>query len=211
MSHIQTHAHIIHTYAHTHTHTHTCKHTHIQTHTHTHTHIQTGPGWLMDTKGICSSPFLPTQVIMPRFSQHKRDDDRWYSQPFYSQPGGYKLCLCVVANGEGSCRGTHVSASIFLMKGENDHQLQWPFEHVVKYGILNWKRNQNHVISTSDFKNARTICKERVISQERAGRGPGRLNLLSHSSLSDGAAEDIQYLHNDCLCLHVLKAEPPKQ
>ena len=97
------------------------------------------------------------------------------------------------------------------MKGENDHQLQWPFEHAVKYGILNWKRDQNHVITTSDFKKAATICKERVTSHERAVSGPGRLNLLPHSSLSDGAAKDTQYLHNDCLCLQVLKVEPPKQ
>ena len=119
---------------HTHTNTHTPD-THIQyTHTyntHTHTHIHythTGPGWLINMKGTRSSSYPPIIIIMPHFSQHKRDDDVWYSQPFYSRPGGYKLRLCVIPNGVGSGKGTHVAVYVYLMKGENDHQLQWPFK-----------------------------------------------------------------------------------
>ena len=209
--HTHTYIHILtHTRIHTHinTHTHTHIHTHTQTHTHKHTH--TGPGWLMDTKGALSSPYAPTHIIMPRFSQHKRDDDSWFSEPFYSNPGGYKLCLRVDANGDGCGKGTHVSVFVYLMKGENDHQLQWPLEHNVTYGIVNWKRDKNHVIRTSHFKNAPTKCNRRVTSLDRAECGLGRAKFLPHSSLSDGAANDTQYLQNDCLCMQVLKVEPPK-
>ena len=164
----------------------------------------------MDTKGTLSSPYVPNMIVMPRFSQHKRDDDWWYSQPFYSWPGGYKLCLSVTANGHGSGKGTHVTVGVFLMKGENDHQLQWPFEHDVTYTMLNWKKDENHVRNTAEFKKATAKYKEKVMSQERAGLGLGYGRFLPHSSLSDGAAKDIQYLHNDCLCLQVLKVEPPK-
>ena len=173
-------------------------------------HTHTGPGWLMGTKGTLSSPYPPCHVVMPRFSQHKKDDDKWYSQPFYSVPGGYKLCLCVVANGWDDGIGTHIGIAVFLMKGENDHHLQWPFEHDVTYGILNWKRDENHVIKTTHFKNAPTECKERVTSEQRAESGWGFPQILPHSSLSDGDANNTQYLHNDCLCLQVLKVEPPK-
>ena len=180
------------------------------THARTHTHTHTGPGWLMDTNGTVSSPYPPTHIIMPRFSQHKRDDDIWFSQSFYSRPGGYKLCLRVDANGYGNGKGTHVSVCVVLMKGENDHQLQWPLEHVVTYRILNWKRDENHVNHTIDFKNALTTGKQRVTSREKAKTAYGFDEFLPHSSLSDGAAKDTQYLHNDCLCLQVLKVEPPK-
>ena len=221
-THTLTHTHMhthIYTYMHTHTHIDTHKHIHTLTHTHTHTHTNThntlkhthaGPGWLMDTKGTLSSSYPPTHFIMPRFSQYKRDGDEWFSQPFYSQPGGYKLCLRVTANGFGFGKGTHVSVTVTLMKGENDHRLQWPFEHDVTYGILNWKRDEDHVIKTIDFKTAAKTSKERVTSKEQAETGYGYSSFLPHSSLSDGAAKDIQYLHNDCLCLQVLKVEPPK-
>ena len=82
---------------------------------------------------------------MPQFSQHKRDGDQWYSQPFYSRPGGYKLCLRVDANGYASGEGTQISVYVYLMKGENDCQLPWAFEHDVTYGILNWKKDEKEV------------------------------------------------------------------
>ena len=114
------------------------------------------------------------------------------------------------ANGECSGKGTHISVSVFLMKGENDHQLQWPFEDPVTYGILNWKRDENHVIKTFAFKIADSDCNRRVTSEERAKFGWGFHQFLPHTSLSDGAAKDTQYLLNDCLFLQVLKVEPPK-
>ena len=120
------------------------------------------------------------------------------------------MCLRVDAKGSGCGKGTHVSVFVFLMKGENDHQVPWPFEHDVRYRILNWKKDEDHAINTADFKNSSTPCKQRVTSQERATSGWGKSQLLPLSYLSDGAAEDTQYLHNDCLCVQVLKVEPPK-
>ena len=130
---------------------------------------------------------------------------------FYSKLGGYELCLWVDANGNGRGKGTHVSVFVVLMKGENDDQLMWPFEHEVTYGMLNWKRDENHVIETTHFKTASTKCKERVTSEERAKSGRGLPEFLPHLTLFYDATKDTQYLHNDCLCLQVFKVEPPKQ
>ena len=175
------------------------------------THVPTSTGWLpMDTKGTLSALYSPCHIFMPHFSQHKSDGKRWFSQPFYSAPGGYKLCLCVDANGSVSAKGTHVSVFVSLMKGENDHQLQWPFEHDVLYGVLNWKRDANHVIGMTSFKNAPTKYKARVTSDQRAPQGFGCSQLLSHALLYGSQDEHVQYLNEDCLCLHVLKVEPPK-
>ena len=59
-------------------------------------------------------------------------------------------------------KGTHITITVYLMKGENDNQLQWPFELDVTFGILNWKRDDNHVINTTHFKSVPTKCKERA-------------------------------------------------
>ena len=96
------------------------------------------------------------------------------------------------------------------MKGENDHQLQWPFEYDVTYGILNWKRDEDHVIKVADFNKASIISKQKVTSEEIAGGGWGYPEFLPHYSLSDDADKDSQYLHNDCLCLQVLNVQRPK-
>ena len=171
---------------------------------------QAGPTWLMDTKGALSSPYPPCCFIMPNFSKHKSDDKVWFSQPFYSAPGGYKLCLRVRAYGRGSGTGTHVSVYVHLMKGENDHQLEWPFEHNVTYAILNWKRDEDHVIKTTLFEDAEASDKERVTSGKVATSGRGQPRFLSHASLYDSSDEHIQYLNEDCLCLQIMNVEPPE-
>ena len=147
---------------------------------------------------------------MPHFSKHKSDDDVWLSRPFYSAPGGYKLCLRVCANGRSLGKGTHVSAYVHLMKGENDDQLHWPFEDDVALRILNWKSDENHVIKTIPFKGAEVKNKERVTSREVASSGRGPSKFLSHILLYGTNNELVQYLNMDCLCLQVLKVEPPE-
>ena len=189
---------------------HTLAYTHMQTHKHTHTHVHTSPGWLVVLKGAISSPYPPCDIVMPHFSQHKKDDDSWYSHPFFSSPGGYKLCLSVYANGHHDGKGTHISIFVRLMKGKNDDKLQWPFEHNVTYAILNWKRDENHVINTTQFKDASSQTKSLVTSGERAFVGPGKVRFLSHALLYGSRDERVQYLHEDCLCWRVLKVEPLK-
>ena len=65
----------------------------------------------------------------------------------------------------------HVSVTVVLMKGENDHQLQCPFEHDVTCMILNWKRDENHVIKTVDFKTAPTKYKGGSHQKKRVNLG----------------------------------------
>ena len=181
-----------------------------QTSVNTCTHAHTGPCWLMDPKGTLSSPYPPCTIVMPHFSRHKRDGDEWFSQPFYSYPAGYKLCLRVDADDRGFSKGIHIAVCVVLMKGENDHRLQWPFEHYVTYGILNWKRDENHVICTLNFWTFSPRSKAIVTSAERASIGYGYPDLLSHASLYHSKDEHVQYLMEDCLCLQVLKLEPQK-
>ena len=57
----------------------------------------------------------------------ERSNDVWYSPPFYTHLGGYRICLGVHANGIGDGEGTHVTVAVHLMRGEFDDLLKWPF------------------------------------------------------------------------------------
>ena len=69
----------------------------------------------------------PVDIVMDEFEEYKDDNSTWFSPPFYSHLGGYKMCLKVYANGQGDVEGTHVSVFVCLMRGEFDDDLKWPF------------------------------------------------------------------------------------
>ena len=117
------------------------------------THTHTAPAWMVDSKGTLSSSYPPCMIIMPHLSQRVRQGDNWFSQPFYSAPGGYKLCLQVDARRRiGKEERKYVSVNVFLMKGENDDRLQWPFQHTMTCRLLNWKQDSNHSSETITFE-----------------------------------------------------------
>jgi len=69
----------------------------------------------------------PCVIKMTDYCLFKSEEKPWYSPPFYTHPGGYKMCLKVHANGSSSGKGTHVSFFIYFMHGRNDDNLSWPF------------------------------------------------------------------------------------
>ena len=79
----------------------------------------------------CVNPTPPFYFTLHNVKYHMQEDLKWISPPFYSHAGGYKMCILVYANGQGSRKGTHLSLFLALMRGEYDDQLQWPFRGVV--------------------------------------------------------------------------------
>jgi len=67
-----------------------------------------------------------------------------YSEPFYTQPCGYKLCLRVeiAARGNGSLA---FSIQACLMKGEFDSELEWPVKAKVTVQIQDLTPEANHI------------------------------------------------------------------
>lgn len=53
------------------------------------------------------------------------------SAAFYTSRYGYKMCLRIYLNGDGTGRGTHLSLFFVVMKGPNDALLRWPFNQKV--------------------------------------------------------------------------------
>ena len=59
-----------------------------------------------------------------------------YSQPFYTDRYGYKMCGRVYLNGDGMGKGTHLSLFFVVMRGEYDALLEWPFRAKVTLSLL---------------------------------------------------------------------------
>ena len=72
-----------------------------------------------------------------------------YSAPFYTDRFGYRICLRVYLDGDGSGKGRYISYFLTLMKGEYDALLEWPFQLTVTMTMINQKGNGN---ITQSFK-----------------------------------------------------------
>lgn len=66
-----------------------------------------------------------------------------YSAPFYTSRFGYKLCLRLYLDGDGSGKGTHISFFLTIMKGEYDALLSWPFAQMVTLLLMDQSETKN--------------------------------------------------------------------
>ena len=78
----------------------------------------------------------PVDFYMKELQNFKMAGSQWFSDPFYTHPGGYKMCLSVFANGIGKGAGTFISVFANIMRGEYDDQLSWPFQGIVRVTLI---------------------------------------------------------------------------
>ena len=144
-----------------------------------------------------------TVMVMTDFERHMDRNDFWYSRPFYPYFGGYKMCLCVCANGTGDGEATHVSVFVDLMRGEYDDQLKWPFRGDITIQLLNQSRDEGHreMVVTFDDTTSDEYA-GRVVGKERAPSSLGYQQFIPHTELT---TKNKSYLKNDCLEFKVSK------
>ena len=106
------------------------------------------------------------------------------------------MCLAVDASGYGDGKDSHVSAFLYLMKGEYDESLKWPFRGDVTIQLLN-QTSMEHLTVTIHFNDSASASTSRVTIGERAKTGRGFPCFISHVDLQPN------YLKNDSLCLCV--------
>ena len=140
-----------------------------------------------------AGPVIPVTFTMDGFAQHKGDDDNWYSDPFYTTPHGYKMCLRVVANGSGKGEGTHISVFVYMMQGEFDDYLKWPFRGDITIQLLNQLEDKEHHSMTIPFTD------DTVAGRVTTGES------ISHEELYK--ANGAKYLQKDCLQFQVTKVD----
>ena len=155
---------------------------------------------------VIASQNVPIEFTMTEYSTHMNIDDRWYSPPFYTGPGGYKMCISVDANGCCSVVGTHVSVSVYLMRGEYDSRLVWPFRGDITIQLVNYSNDQDHYELTVPFNAAVAAGKvsDRVTAGERAVTGLGFEKFISHTAV-ESFTKTSQYIVNDCLTFRINK------
>ena len=148
---------------------------------------------------------VPIEFIMTQYYTHKNKDD-WYSPPFYTGPGGYKMCISVDTNGSVSGAGTHVSVYVHLMRGEYDSRLVWPFRGDITIQLVNHNSDQDHHKRTVHFNDAAVAygAADRVTTGERATNSWGNHQFISHTQV-ESSTDTRRYIDSDCLTFRVTK------
>ena len=150
---------------------------------------------------------LPFDFTMTEFEKHKRASDVWYSPPFYTHTHGYRMCIRVRVNSNWSRKGTHLAVHGWLMQGDFDDDLQWPFQGAITIQLLNQLKDSNHHTHTIKFTGTTDPdIISRVTSGERARSGWGTGIFLSHTQLGLNTDRNCQFLKDNQLKFRVSKA-----
>ena len=109
--------------------------------------------------------------------------------------------LRVDAYGEVSGKGTHLSAYVYLMKGEHDNYLQWPFNSKVSIRLLNWCSDSKHLEKTAVRTDSLLKYRDRVVDTERASGAFGLFHqFITHSKLQEEGDKTTRYTDNGNVC-----------
>ncbi|XP_011405861.2 PREDICTED: TNF receptor-associated factor 4-like [Amphimedon queenslandica] len=148
---------------------------------------------------------LPTNQLfkLNEYTELKEEEEDWYSPNFHTSPGGYKMSLNVVANGDGDGEGTHVSCFINLEAGEYDDLLEWPFQGEVTIELLNQLEDKNHKKDIVTYNESTDDEYKHRVSGGRSTAGLGFMQFISHEELEHNPATNCQYLKDDSLYFRV--------
>ena len=139
------------------------------------------------------------QFTISEYSKRKQFDNEYHSPLFTTGPQGYTLCLRVDANGHGSGEGSHLSIFAFIMKGQHDDRLQWPFTCTIIIELLNWLEDKEHYKMELSIDTNNDFVR---VSEGKYGSSFGYYQFISHSSLTSSTT-NTQYLYQDCIRVRV--------
>lgn len=153
-----------------------------------------------------SSP-QPEMITLAQFTINdytamKRNNHGWFSPPFYTRQQGYRMCLKVMTNGEGSGTGQYVAIYLHLMSGEFDDTLSWPFRGELVVELLSQKNDGMHPPHTHIVRYTEATPRKhasRVVNGECAQEGKGTSTFIHLSDLA------MNYLHNDSLVFRITR------
>ena len=110
----------------------------------------------------------------------------------------------VYANGEGAGAGTHVSVFTYLMHGEFDSHLKWPFRGTITIQLVNQLEVKEHHTNPNHYSDAPPDSAQ--VDGERSD-GWGSPEFLPHSELGLSVANNRQYLKDDCLIFRIVSVK----
>ena len=130
------------------------------------------------------------------FSSLCANQTRWFSRPFFTHAGGYKMCfeldLC-------STQGKNLRIDSYLMQGPFDDYLTWPFTGRIAVRVLSHVSDSNYFDYIFDYDSIGAIgARERV-------EGAGRSEYLQSTStkMKIKTMQEKHMLDHDTLKLRV--------
>ena len=167
-----------------------------------------GDNWTMATRTTLK---CPCNIVMTGYERRKTDGTKWFSEPFYSHDGGYKMRLQVDAKGHSTSRNTFLSVWVSLMKGEFDGQLKWPFRGQVTVELLSQSGNPEHFVRIVNFTETTSNDVVGRVKADVAKTCWGYSTFIPHANLKQAkklfGSAPPQYLKDDCLRFRVTNVQ----
>ena len=138
------------------------------------------------------------QFTITEYSKRKQFNNQYFSPPFTTNSQGYRLCLRVYANGNGSGKGSHLSIYALIMKGQHDDRLQWPFTGTIIIELLNWLGDKGHYKRSLSIDTNNNFVR---VTEGEYRNACGHHQFISQSSLN--SSTNPQYLYQDCIRMRV--------
>ena len=132
----------------------------------------------------------PADVIMPNFEQHKKNNN-WFSPPFYTHYRGYKLCVRIYTSHD------FLSIYFYMMRGEFDDELKWPFNGQVSIQLLSQDGSNEHYAKTISLDNPHYFS--RVTEGDIGSDGYGEWKFISFADCYK------RYINDDSLHFRIVK------
>ena len=155
----------------------------------------------------------PLTFTILDFPEKKKYDAVVYSPPFLTHHGGYSMCLQVYCNGDDRGKGRWLSIYAYIVKGEYDNFLQWPFSGSVTVEIRNLLKNTHNHVKKIVF-NGKSDPQCEIRSQVKGDQyfssnclGYWNFMYLSVMFSSFSLFPDFQYIRNGCLKIDVSNAK----
>ena len=152
-------------------------------------------------------PFPPWIVKLEGYAEKKAKSLTWYSELFFTHPGGYKMCLQVYTNGFKTAKGQHLSAYTCLMRGDMDSSLKWPFRGKIILYLLNQAEDKIHLRFIANYKSIPDMACTRVLPPKNISGGCGQSKIMVLSTLTHPATPGVKYLVDNCLFFKIDAAE----
>ena len=120
----------------------------------------------------------------------------YYTRPFYTHCNGYKMQLSVYPYKENK----YISVFCYLMRGENDDHLRWPYKGIITITLLNQLNDSEHCTKVMRLGNSveHADAIKQPESDEIRNEGRGYSEFISLSEVESCTAHK-QYLMNDTL------------
>ena len=114
--------------------------------------------------------------------------------------------MCIRVDANDSDAGTHVSVFVYLMRGEYDSRLVWPFRGDITIQLVNHKNDHNHHERTMPFSDAAVASgvSHRVTSGERGVNAWGYTTFIPHTVV-ESSTRTRRYIFNNRLTFRVTK------